>query len=73
MSCLGKNDPAIGGSLAIRGGYIFIPGKSMMAPIYDVTGLRFLQRVKEDVTLFDDRQARGQREATGALDGYRRR
>jgi hypothetical protein len=49
----------IGGSLDLRGGYIFIPGKSMIAPINDVTGLRSLQRVNGDVMLFDVRAFRG--------------
>jgi len=49
----------IGGRLDLRGGYIFIPGRSMIAPIDDVTGLRSLQRVKGDVMLFDVRAFRG--------------
>jgi hypothetical protein len=49
----------IGGSLSIRGGYIFIPGNSLLAPIDDVTGLRSLERVTGDVTLFDVNAFRG--------------
>lgn len=49
----------IGGSLDVGGGYIFIPGKSMLAPIDDVTGLRSLRRVNGDVRLFDVNAFRG--------------
>jgi hypothetical protein len=49
----------IGGSLRISGGYIFIPERSLMAPIDRVSGLRALARVKGDVRLFELGQFRG--------------
>jgi hypothetical protein len=49
----------IGGDLSLRGGWIFRPGKSMVAAIDDVTGLRALARVKGSVLLHDVNAFRG--------------